>query len=280
MWRLIKAAFWFSPELPVTGRFPLNIAAVIGLLILGFGHPGFWLLGLGLETAYVALLVTNPRFQRRVSIEARRSAALDDAARQQALIDGLPADARARLRRLEEQSERLARLGSGSEDAGASLDTNRQALRRYVWLFLKLLVAQHHLQSEDAKGDAARLASEREQLEADLGRPGLSESLRRSKEATLRILSKRLTNVGRQSQALEEITSDLKRIEEQIKLSLEEARLKGDRASISFDVDLESELLEDSYGAAGESVAALDRHYAEATPAAIPSPRLPDTPRR
>ena len=284
MWRLLKSAFWFSPPLPAVGRFPANVAAVIGFLILGFGHEGFWVLGLGLETAYLALLVTNVRFQKLVQIEARRSAEEDDETRQQSLIDGLSGEARARLRRLEEQAERLARLGAGADgdaDGDALVETNRRALRRYVWLFLKLLVAQQHLQSDDARGDETRLAAERQQLEADLGRPGLSESLRRSKEATLRILTKRLTNVGRQSQALEEIGSDLKRIEEQIKLALEEARLKGDRAAVAFDVDLESELVEDSYGAAGASVAALDRHYAEATRAAALPQRTPDgSPRR
>jgi hypothetical protein len=283
MWRLLKAAFWFSPPLPAVGRFPANVAAVIGFLILGFGHEGFWVLGLGLETAYLAMLVTNARFQKLVQIEARRSAEEDDETRQQSLIDGLSGEARARLRRLEEQAERLARLGAGDGDADADalVDSNRQALRRYVWLFLKLLVAQQHLQSDDAKGDETRLAAERRQLEADLGRPGLSEALRRSKEATLRILTKRLTNVGRQSQALEEIGSDLKRIEEQIKLSLEEARLKGDRAAVAFDVDLESELVEDSYGAAGANVAALDRHYAaDPTRAAAFPQRAPDGPPR
>ena len=38
-------------------------------------------------------------------------------------------------------------------------------------------------------------------------------------------------------------------------------RLKGDTA-ISLDVDLESELLEDSYGAVGSHVTALDARYA------------------
>jgi DNA repair exonuclease SbcCD ATPase subunit len=261
MWRYLKEAFWFNPDLPGVGRFPINVAAVAGFLILGFGHEGFWLLGLGLETGYLAMLATNPRFQRLVQIRARRMAAQDDESRMRSLIDALPAEARARLRRLEEQCERLARLRSGG-DGALSVEVNRQALKRIDWLFLKLLVAQHHLQSADEKADAARLEAERRQIEEELSRSDLSEALRRSKEATLRILTQRCANAGRQAQALEEIASDLKRVEEQVKLALEEARLKGDDSALtSFDVHLESQLLEDSYGSAGPHVAALDQRY-------------------
>ena len=261
MWRYAKEAFWFNPRLPGLGRFPLNLAAVAGFLILGFGHEAFWLLGLGLETGYLALMATHPRFQRLVQIQARRAAASTDEARMLTLIDGLSPEARARLRRLEEQCERLARLRAGG--GAEAVESNRQSLKRVDWVFLKLLVAQQHLQSEDTGGDASRLEAERRQLEEELAGGGLSASLRRSKDATLRILSQRLATLGRRRQALEEIASDLKRVEEQLKLALEETRLKGsDSAAVSFDVQLESELLEDSYGSAGAHVAALDQRYA------------------
>jgi hypothetical protein len=272
MWRYLKEAFWFNPALPGLGRFPLNLAAVTGFLILGFGHEGFWVLGLGLEAGYLGLLATNPRFQRLVRIRDRRASVEDDGSRMRSLIDRLPAEGRARLRRLEEQCERLARLRAGG-DGAAAMEQNREELRRIDWLFLKLLVAQQHLMSEDDKTDAAKLDAERRQIEEELARPeALSESLRRSKEATLRILTQRCANVGRQAQALAEIASDLKRVEEQLKLALEEARLKGDDSALtSFDVHLESQLLEDSYGAAGPHVAALDERYRESSPRRVKS---------
>jgi hypothetical protein len=266
MWRYVKEAFWFNPRLPGLGRLPVNVAAVAGFLILGFGHEAFWLLGLGLETGYLGLMAFNPRFQRLVQIQGRRSAAESDEARMRSLIDALPAEARARLRRLEEQCERLARLQAGG-DGPEVMESNRQALKRIDWLFLKLLVAQQHLHAEDTRDDTSRLEEERRQIESELARGGLSDSLRRSKEATLRILTQRVANLGRRTQALDEIASDLKRVEEQLKLALEETRLKGGHAAaMSFDVQLESELLEDSYGAAGAHVAALDQRYAPRAP--------------
>ena len=272
MWRYLKEAFWFNPSLPGLGRFPVNLAACAGFLILGFGHEAFWVLGLGLETGYLAMLATNPRFQRLVQIRGRRALAEDDESRMRTLITGLRPEARARLRRLEEQCERLARLRGGA-DEGEAVETNRRALKRIDWLFLKLLVAQQYLEAEDLQAEAGRMEEERRQIEEELARSELSESLRRSKEATLRILTQRVANVSRQKQALAEIASDLKRVEEQLKLALEETRLKGDDSALtSFDVQLESELLEDSYGSAGAHVAALDRRYREAPGSRMPGP--------
>jgi hypothetical protein len=260
LWRYVKAAFWRSPGVPGLGQIPLNVTGVIGLLILGFGHPAIWLLGLAGEAAYLALCATNPRFQKLVQVLERQAAAKEDAERQESLIETLSSSSRARLRKLEESCERLLRLTSSHDAVETTSDSKAASIKRLAWLYLKLLVARDHLESADAKGDATQLEGEREQLAAELGQTSLSASLRNSKEATLRIVKQRLVNVGRHAEALAEIESDLKRIEAQVKLALEESRLKGD-TTISLDVDLESELLEDSYGAAGSHVAALDRRF-------------------
>jgi len=90
----------------------------------------------------------------------------------------------------------------------------------------------------------------------------ISRSLRESKEATLRILEQRLANLERREQTLAEIDSDLTRIEAQVDLALENAGMRGKSEAISANIDLVSQLLDDSiYGDAGESVAALDRTY-------------------
>src|SRR5262245_1084088 len=75
MWiEYLKAAFWAGPSVRGLGRLPLNALALLGLGILGFGHPGFWLIGAGLEAAYLATLTTHPRFQRLVDIQRRHRA--------------------------------------------------------------------------------------------------------------------------------------------------------------------------------------------------------------
>ena len=53
MWRYLKAAFLVGVPVPALGRVPLNALAAAGFLILGFGHPGFWFLGLAAATSLV-----------------------------------------------------------------------------------------------------------------------------------------------------------------------------------------------------------------------------------
>ena len=42
---------------------PINKMILAGFGILGFGHPGFWLLGLAYETSYLLTIPGNVRFQ-------------------------------------------------------------------------------------------------------------------------------------------------------------------------------------------------------------------------
>src|SRR5260370_15662926 len=70
----LKAAFWIAVPIPGLGRLPVNVLLVAGCAILGFANPGFWLLGAGAEAALLAVLATNPRFQR--AVDARRLSAV------------------------------------------------------------------------------------------------------------------------------------------------------------------------------------------------------------
>ncbi len=59
----LRAAFNARPF----GMFvPPNWIGLGAFALLGLANPGFWVLGLGLELGYLAVLATNPRFQRTV----------------------------------------------------------------------------------------------------------------------------------------------------------------------------------------------------------------------
>lgn len=79
MFRYLSAAFFVRPHIPGLGRMPVNVLAVASLGILGFGNPGFWLLGLGLEAAFLTALATHPRFQRLVRAESESRGEVDAA---------------------------------------------------------------------------------------------------------------------------------------------------------------------------------------------------------
>jgi len=67
--------------------------------------------------------------------------------------------------------------------------------------------------------------------------------VRESKRATLNILKKRLNNLHRKAETLEEIDSDLVRIEAQVDLVRENAGMQSKPQTISADIELASNLV-------------------------------------
>src|SRR5262245_16204019 len=104
MLRYLKAAFLARPTIAGLGEVPVNLLAVAGVAILGFGCPGFWFLGLVLEAAFVFGLPSQPRFQQWVDAQEakqqRQSSAsgADDAVRR--LLAALPGNQTTRFENL------------------------------------------------------------------------------------------------------------------------------------------------------------------------------------
>lgn len=264
MLRYLKAAFWAGPVLPGLGKVPLNALLVVGAVILGFVEPAIWLAALGLETAFLFLLSTSGRFRRVVdAVERYEQGGVSDAQRM-ALINALPPPVRQRMFRLDEKCARVLELQTKLQEEDFSLASNRQALRRLGWLYLKLLTARHYLASQESQATLASLNEAIGQLERELADMGLLPSLRDSKASTLEILRKRLHTLERREQTLAEIDADLMRIEAQVDLALENAPLRGSVHAVSANIDLASDLLDaDLFGASAATVTRLDSRYAQ-----------------
>jgi len=263
MWAYLKAAFWARPEIPGFGRLPLNVLFSSGIVLLGFGHPGFWFAGAALETAYLYALTTNPRFQNLVDAETTSIEVESAETQREVLIQTLTPPRRQKLEELRSKCRRVLQM---QQDVGTDdllRDGNREALQRLKWLYLKLLVAEQNISSLDAISTQDSLQTQIDRLVEELSARKSSASLRDSKEATLRILRQRLTNLDRRGQNLEEIASDLTRIEAQVDLALENAGMRGETTTISTNIDLVSQLLDDSsiYGDSGASIAAIEQSY-------------------
>jgi hypothetical protein len=129
-------------------------------------------------------------------------------------------------------------------------------------VYLKLLIARHHLQSPVNSETEQSLDKKIHELDADLKDGEETESLRQSKTATLGILKKRLLNVHRKKQTLEEIESDLTRIDNQVDLILENATMQGKPQTISADIELASDLLGGSvFGEDESAISDLEQTY-------------------
>lgn len=247
MWDYIKAAFFFRPHVPVLGHVPVNILALTGFAVLGFGHPGFWLLGLGLEAAYLYGLAANDGFRRY--IESRRIAEWEDdkeGLRRQ-LTARLSVEAQRRFAELEEKCIRILHLNRLADADEHVLSSNQYALRELLLVYLKLLVGESNLTAVDAFREESSLTRDIKILERELNDGGLSRSVRESKKATLDILRRRLRNIERREQYLNEIRSNLVRIEAQIDLALENASMKGKPEFIDTDIDVAGSLLDDVF---------------------------------
>ena len=239
--RYLRHAFFARPDIPLL-RLPWNALGVVAAAVAGFWDPAIWGVATAGELIYLFTLASNPGFQQ--SIETRRAGEQHgdtEEARKQ-LKSRIGGAARRRYEKLEEKRAKLEQLYRDHQSDDLFVEGNLDALRRLTWLFLNLLIAQRNLivAPESDEGDLHKqiAAAERELAAA----PG-SESLRASKEATVRLLRERLDNVQHRQTYLAEIEADLARIETQFDFALEEAALRGRPAAMSANVELTSHLL-------------------------------------
>jgi hypothetical protein len=263
MLRYLKAAFFVGVDVPALGRVPANILALGAIAIFGFVQPAFWFLGMGLETAFLFALASNARFRKVVDAQELQVSENDMEAKRQALVNELPADSQKRLASLVRQCDKVLGVYRNLQAEDFVIGTNQEALRRLQWLYLKLLVGRCHLAAthEGADRDLMQKIAD---LEADLKDGEETEALRESKTATLNILKKRLANLRRKDITLQEIDSDLTRIENQVDLILENATIQGKPQTISTDIDLASDLVGGAaFGDSEVAIADLDQAFGQ-----------------
>jgi hypothetical protein len=266
VWRYLKAAFLMGIDVPALGHLPVNALAAGGFFILGFGHPGFWFLGLATEAVVVPFLAFNKRFQNAVDAQDRQSSSSDSQVKRDSLIRLLPPDYKRRLDDLERKCDKVLVVYQNAQADQFIIDTNRSALDNLRWVYLKLLIARYHLLTAGTEDTPEALAKKADALQAELATNRDTPALRQSKAATLDILKRRLANVQRREQSVEEIESDLTRVESQVDLILDNAAMQGKPQTISTDIELASDLVSGGlFGDAESAVADLDRDYGAKT---------------
>jgi hypothetical protein len=271
MWRYVREAFFVRVPVPALGDLPVNVMAVAGFGILGLENPGFWLLGVACEAAVLSGLAFNRRFQRLVDGRALLAPDSDVSRARQGLIDALPAASKQRLDALRAKCTKVLALYQAAGAESVVLGGNHDALRNLEWVYLKLLVAESHLRG-NAGEDEQRLRQRIGELEADLKKGTETESLRESKSSTLEILKKRLALWRRREQSVDEICSDLVRIEAQADLLVENATLEGRPQATDVEIQLATELAGGSlFGDAEAAIKDVDDAYARSAAGARPA---------
>ncbi len=267
MWRYVSAAFWARPRIAGLGALPLNLVALTAFAMLGFGNPGFWFLGIGLEISYLWLLAGSARFRQVIDNNALVVTTPDRAKLTAELIAGLGNEAKSKLAALETQCRRIVTLQQASTPEEYLLASNREALERLRWTYLKLLVAEANLRSAEWNEPESRLQERIAGLDRDIA-AARTDSLREAKVATRELLARRLANRAERDRHLAEIAADQDRIEAQIELARENALIQGRPMSIAGEVELASTLLD--FGSSAPVIGDLDRAFA---PVETASPR-------
>jgi hypothetical protein len=260
MLRYVKAAFLCRVPIPGLGEIPANLLGVIGFGFLGLLEPSLWLLGTGLETAFLFALSTNARFQKVVDAEDLRLGEGDAEEKRRKLINALPNDAQQRLAMLVSKCYRIGEIYRSQAVEEFTADSNRDALERLKWVYLKLLVARNNLLANNAGDSETSLRSKTAALEGELRTTPRDTPLYESRSATLAILKERMANFQRRHEAFQEIESDLTRIEAQVDLMLDNAGIQGKPQSISLDIELATNLAGSLlYGESEPAIADIDQ---------------------
>ena len=231
----LRAAFNARPF----GMFvPPNWIGLGAFAVLGVANPGFWVLGLGLELGYLAVLATNPRFQRTVHAGRLSSSDGDWQRKIGALVTRLdPSDRRlyetllGRCRAILDQQ-----LHGGGIPHG--LDSQSEGLGRLLWMYLRLLVARQAIRRVLADAERSESLSGRlKGLDAQIEKSDLSDDLRRSLNSQAEILRQRLAQQTEARQKLAFLDAELTRIQEQAELIREQAALSTDPEILSQRID-------------------------------------------
>lgn len=274
MLRFLKEAFFFRVPTRILGAVPANLLFVGAMAVFGFGHPGFWFLGAGIELTYLLVVAGNPRFQRLVLMELKERQRESHLERLTRVLTGFSQFVReqsapatrvvpnaAQIPQLRADTAGAAALDPGQARYNTLADrvtqiveryrtdhvddqlarSNQESLHALLLVYAELLYTRAKLASLEAA--PGKLEAESERLRAELARGGLSREIAESKQATLETLQKRLA--GRQRRILTDaqIASDLERVEQQVELAREAALGGGDVGRINADLNIASMFL-------------------------------------
>lgn len=254
----VRAAFLYAPELEDLGHVPVNLVALGCLIILGFGHPAFWVVALIGELGYLSWLSSRPWFQGQLEERAVLEGRRDHQLRLQALMMRLPGRDRWRQQRFDDRCGKYLVARRNLEDPSNFWPDERNQIQRTRWTYLKLLLARAALLESDLAAKGTDLSERVAQLRRDLEQAELSDTARESKRETLRLLEERIVNRERRTVGLEELDAELERLDVQLDLALESAALER-HESLKFETELTRRLLDSAeFGTLSDTIRGLD----------------------
>lgn len=270
MWKYIKAAFAVKQHIPLLGSIPINAIILPIIACLTIIHPAFLLIGIGFEAALIYSLSSSPRFRQLVDSPKIQEIQRQQEDRRTELINKLNEPNRQQFLKLEKRIAQTQASYHEFDSPDYISEPNLKSLNSLAWIYLKLIFAKAALTGSEGDQNAIHLEQQIQNLKNELNNKQVSNSVRKSKEATLEILDKRLKHFVKRNDTIEEINADITRIEAQVELARDNARLHAKPEAISMDVDLASDTLQSVwfYGEADDTIHSLNEQYSEQSPLA------------
>ncbi|HEX5217573.1 MAG TPA: hypothetical protein VFV98_19065 [Vicinamibacterales bacterium] len=213
--------------------------AAVGLL--GVVNPGFWVLGAGLELAYLLTLSTNGRFQRLIDARQSVGSQSESLARKGDLLNQLPNEDKQRFAEFEQRAQSILALQrQTSATTLAGLEEQNAGLNRLAWMYLRLLSARRVIEHvlEDADVVSRKdLETKRAVLETQARDESIDAEIRRSLASQIEILTQRIDRRAEAERKLGFLDAETERLEQQVELIREQAALSTDPAQLSVRID-------------------------------------------
>lgn len=227
---------------PIGMFIPPNWVGLGILGLLGMVNPGFWVIGLGLELAYLGVLSTNGRFQRLVAASRQWEARQRWQDKVNELARQLSTDGQQRYRALEVRCRAILEQQTHLGIVSTGLEAQGEGLGRLLWVYLRLLMTRQAIEkivreSGTVRDDADRLEERINNLQSRLKEESLGDELRKSLTGQIEILQQRLEKRREAKEKLAFLDAELTRIQEQVELVREQAVLSADSETVSQRID-------------------------------------------
>jgi hypothetical protein len=225
-------------------KVPYNLILLTGGLLAGVItlHPEVvWPMVGALEILYLLGIAQHPRFQNLV--QSRHSAAESAAAAAQAgerLLATLSPERRDRFAKVRGRCEELQRSLAQSRGGGQLGDIfgeqQIESVNKLLWAFLRALAHEQVLATFSTPARRHEIEESLQRVQADLGKPDLSETMRTALTESADVLKKRLENLGNADENLQSLRARLLRMENSILLIQEKALTRSDPSFIESEV--------------------------------------------
>lgn len=216
------------------------------------------------ELAYLAGMVSRPKFRTAVDAQEHKALTAGRQTKRKApvslakLVASLPANARRRFTGLRNHCLEMSNIAVGARgqtDDGARTDDLRTpALDRLLWVFLRLLVAQHALDRFITSTDEAELTQKLQDVKTRLEsfEEGGDERIRASLIDSVAVAELRLSNYQKARGNADFVELELDRIETKIQALVELSVNRQDPDYLTDQVDAAADSMKQTESAISE----------------------------